>query len=90
MLVTIASRTCLIVADLLAIGATWHATYHTTQLISNLQQSAHKGRQTLSEIMLQDGMLFVYTCMTSKLGPDMYYNQEQYTSCQDYTSLCYV
>ena len=90
MLVTVASRTCLIVADLLAIGVTWHATYHTTQLISNLQQSAHKDRQTLSEIMLQDGMLLVYTCKTSKLQLNICYNQEQYTLCKNYALLCFT
>ena len=53
-LVTIASRTCLITADLIVIGVTWYATYHTTQLV---RMAGQESMRTFSGTILRDGTL---------------------------------
>lgn len=52
--VTIASRTCLIGADLIVIGVTWHATYRTTQ-IARAAGLGQQSMRTFSGTLLRDG-----------------------------------
>ena len=51
-LVTIASRTCLIAADLLVLCVTWRATYRATQMA---RASGNGAKRTFSGTLLRDG-----------------------------------
>ena len=55
--VTIASRVSLIIADLIAIGVTWHGTYRTTKLARIAGQSS---MDTYAGILLRDGTSSIY------------------------------
>ncbi|RPD59956.1 hypothetical protein L227DRAFT_575957 [Lentinus tigrinus ALCF2SS1-6] len=58
---TIASRTCLIAADLIVIGVTWRATYHTTQLA---RAAGEQSMQTFAGTVLRDGTIYFLVLLT--------------------------
>ncbi|RPD58170.1 hypothetical protein L226DRAFT_536853 [Lentinus tigrinus ALCF2SS1-7] len=53
---TIISRTCLIVADLIVLGVTWHGTYRTTQLVR--VAAGEQSKHTYSGTLLRDGTTY--------------------------------
>ncbi|RPD53096.1 hypothetical protein L227DRAFT_581676 [Lentinus tigrinus ALCF2SS1-6] len=53
---TIISRTCLILADLIVLGVTWHGTYQTTQLVR--VAAGEQSKHTYSGILLRDGTVY--------------------------------
>ena len=79
-LVTIASRTCLIAADLLVLCVTWRATYRATQMA---RASGDGGKRTFSGTLLRDGELCQIASPSSNLIKDMIlFGQGRVTSCE--------
>ena len=82
-LVTIACRVCVIVADVLVVYVTWHATHDTSKLLSR-QVSYQRKPKTFSGTLLRDGEYSTENVSASSLRQ----GQELSTFCRSLCLFC--